>query len=261
MLELPSYHFLVLAVPRSTPWYASSTVPSITTIVFAFLTVLVTVWGSLYVARPRRALVYDARKHRDATADEVAEYVPEADPAKAIVVNFRLRGSGRLDVPSAAFDSGIPITVRFADATMHRLIGPCDSRPLERTVPSAQTHDGDLVIGPSLIGRDQNLTYHVLVTTHTLPSLWQPVPEVRGALIDIRLRKNTLRTKINTVATILVVVGAAAVFGYYFQTSHNLSIADFLTLVLASGPLSVLFKAVKDWIRLRGNSNHKSSDP
>lgn len=252
MLKLLSHPSAVQVAPPSTPWYSNTTLLSITTIVIGFLTVLAAVWGSLYVARPRRGLVYEA-SHSSVSADELAD-LPEADRLTAVAVSFRLRGSGRLDVPTAAFDSGIPLTIRFADATLHRLMGPCSSQPPNRTVPSALIRDGELVIGPGLIGRDQLLAYRLLVTAHELSSFWRPLPQVRGALIDTSLRKNTLRTKVNILAAVLIIalVIAAIIFLHPSQTSNKPSIGDLLVTSVSGGAAAaVLVSSFKAWIQTR----------
>jgi hypothetical protein len=172
-----------VAMLSATPWYDSGTLVSVAGVVLSALAIVVTVWATLYAIRPRQALYYklkSARPVRDSDA-----YAPQ-DSASGLahlkILTICLRGRGRKDVSSAAFDSAAPIAIKVGGPIVE-LIGKPVSFPPERSVPKAEVVGGRLEIGPGLIGRSQLLTYTVLADVPT------PRVTVEGSLIDVRISR------------------------------------------------------------------------
>jgi hypothetical protein len=174
-------------MPSAAPWYESSTVLSGVGVVVSILALLVTVWGVLYAVRPRQALYYRLKSFRP-----VGDFDPESQHAALHglkdpkVLTISLRGRGRKDVSSAAFDSGEPIAIT-AGGPIVALLGTPESYPPERSMPKVQVAEGALKISPGLIGRSQLLTYTVLA------DVAKPNVRVQGSLIDVTIGRRDTR--------------------------------------------------------------------
>jgi len=99
-------------------WESSPLLTLISTVA-GVLTVLAGIWAALYASRPRRGLAYSAKMRRP-TGDERAEWVnnivPNEEQQRAAIITFVLRGTGRRDVPTSAFDNSTPITLSVTGA-------------------------------------------------------------------------------------------------------------------------------------------------
>jgi hypothetical protein len=172
-----------MAIYAAAPWYDSGALVSVAGVAVSVLAILVTVWGTLYAIRPRRALYYklkSAKPVRDSDASPLR--ASASGLAHPKVLTICLRGRGRKDVSSAAFDSAEPIAVN-AGGPIVGLLGDPVSYPTGRSVPKARVAGGLLEIGPGLIGRSQLLTYTVLA------DVTEPRVTVQGSLIDVRISR------------------------------------------------------------------------
>jgi hypothetical protein len=168
----------VFVMAAATSWYAS--IPTLGFAV-AVLALLAALWGPVYLARPRRALVYRMSPPQYLFTLGPAPVNGSVGPR---LLGFRLSGSGRQDVPSSAFD-GTPIIFSLDNGKILSLDeDSIMNQPEDRIVPTARIEDGKLLIGPSLIGRDQVILWEMLAEYEGSVPLYR----VQGALIDVRLR-------------------------------------------------------------------------
>jgi hypothetical protein len=89
---------------RPAQWWQSSTVLTLIGTIATVLAFAGGIWAAFYASRPRRALTHSATMRRP-EGEEQNNWVKHAlqgeDERKdAAIVNFVLRGSGRLDVPN-----------------------------------------------------------------------------------------------------------------------------------------------------------------
>lgn len=78
----------------------------------------------------------------------------------AAIVNFVLRGSGRLDVPTSVFDNRVPIeiTADTDDAPIKSEVGFAHFRD-DGCWPDWHYHGNKITVCPGRIGRNQILVY------------------------------------------------------------------------------------------------------
>jgi hypothetical protein len=168
-------------------WYDSSAVLSVAGVLATIVAIVATVWVTLYTVRPRQALYYQLKSCRPVRDSDPAPLRASASGlAHPKVLTICLRGRGRKDVSSAAFDSATPIALK-AGGPIVSLLGDPVSSPLERSVPKTRVAGGMLEIGPGLIGRSQLLTYTVLADAAA------PRIAVQGSLIDVRISRRSER--------------------------------------------------------------------
>ena len=147
-------------MPSATSWYQQTAVLDAGSTVAGLLAVVATVWAAVYAARPGRALLYLVRRWRPPERGEVSPFDVPVAAGRLAVADIQLRGSGRQDISSAAFDAGQPITIGVNGSILTLLTA--SSFPAERAAPAATVSGGCLKVGPGLIGRKQILTYRVL---------------------------------------------------------------------------------------------------
>jgi len=205
------------------PWWQSSAFLGGVSAVTSALAVIAVVWAALYASRPRRALAYSA-KVRVPTEQERATWITKVEPKeeqqRAVIITFRLRGSGRLDVPTSAFDNSTPITVTVRDAEIQS-VGAVSTRGGGGLTPEYQFYKDRLEILPGLIGRNQVLTYTLIAVARTqlIPSGSARVT-LTNALIDTKLRtdKSDLLMRLGA-----VVAMAALLFGLWYWWLRHIS--------------------------------------
>lgn len=169
-------------MPSAVPWYDSAVAVSAAGVL---VTLAVTIWVALYVARPRQALYYHLRSAAPVTEysnDELRAASVRHGMADPQVLDIWLRGRGRRDISSAAFDAGKPIAIKTPNGRIVKLLDKSTSQP-SRSVPDAWVSDGSLMVGPGLIGRSQLLKYKVLADVKGLT----PQLDIQGSLIDVRI--------------------------------------------------------------------------
>jgi hypothetical protein len=118
----------------------------------------------------------------------------EDERKDAAIVNFVLRGSGRLDVPTSVFDNGVPIeiTADTDDAPIRSEVGFAHFRDDGRW-PDWHYDGNKITVCPGRIGRNQILVYTwISVPQSPLTSKQGREPKVTMtcALIDTKLRKS-----------------------------------------------------------------------
>ena len=238
----------------SVHWWESSPLLTSVSTIAAVLTVVAAIWAAMYASRPRRGLAYAAAW--DLPTEEQMEWVESALPSgeqqRAVVVTFVLRGSGRLDVSTSAFDDATPITLRVKGAEI-RSMRPVSTRRGGGLVPASKLDDNKLEIGPGLIGRNQVLTYTLIAVTENRLVSSGPAPvNLTSALIDTRLRTD----KRNTLIAVGVFAAVAAGFvglwygwlrhvstGKHGAQSYTIPIAILLALVA-----QVVYKGVTQYL-------------
>jgi hypothetical protein len=181
----------------SVQWWQSSSVLNLIGTIATVLAFAGGIWAALYASRPRRALTYSATM-RPPDSDEQKKWVEyaltdEDERERAAIVNFILRGSGRLDVSASVFDNGLPIeiTADKDDAPIRSEVGFAHRRDDGRW-PEWHPSGNTITIGPGRIGRNQILVYTwITVPKNPLISEQGREPKVAmaSALVDTRLRR------------------------------------------------------------------------
>jgi hypothetical protein len=215
----------------------------------ALLAAIGTVWGALYASRPRRAIAYSAKIQAASDSKRAAligNFLPSADEQhRAVIVTFIVRGTGRQDVPTSAFDNAIPITfsVRAADI---RGVVDVDTRWGGGLAPMSQVHDGKLEVGPGLIGRNQVVTY-TLVAVSTTRLVTQLVlvgtvdlskadVALTSALIDTKLRTDKadvwIKAGVYAIVSVFLLGSAYALFHFTGRSSNGTSLSVGLVAAL-----------------------------
>ncbi|MFE1030003.1 hypothetical protein ACFW5I_36685 [Streptomyces sp. NPDC058818] len=168
-------------------WYESPLLWSAASVLVGLLAV----WATLRAANPKRHLAYTMRS--------IAPLIPSSGPLRdglamnlngialqdPHVLQFELANWGRRDIPSSAFDSGMPIRIDLGCDVVSIL--ETASKP-SHAVPPAVSADGQsILVGPGLIARGQRITITVLADG--------PRPELTAhvALIDVRVRQDQVR--------------------------------------------------------------------
>jgi hypothetical protein len=170
-------------------WYTSGTFWAGAGVVVAMLAAVAVVWVTLAVGFPRRRLYFGLRAAAPLLAApagmrgdlELRHHgTALANPR---VVTVELVSRGRKDIPSEAYDDRQPLVLDVGGRIVEVL--QVTSKP--GILPSPQiTPDGtSLKIGPSLIGRRQEITINVL-TDGGEPSL-----TCHSSLIDVQVRRGT----------------------------------------------------------------------
>src|ERR1017187_2968263 len=167
-------------------WYTSGTFWAGTGVVVAVLAAAAVVWVTLTVGFPRRRLYFGLRAAAPLLAAPAGirsdlelrhRGTALADPR---VVTVELVSRGRRDIPSEAFDSGQPLVLDVGARIVEVL--QVTSGPGILPAPRITADGTALGIGPSLIGKRQEITINVL-TDGGEPSL-----ACRSPLIDVQVR-------------------------------------------------------------------------
>src|ERR1022692_2874095 len=168
-------------------WYLSGTFWAAAGVVVAVLAAVAVVWVTLTVGFPRRRLYFGLRAAAPLLAAPAGirsdlelrhRGTALADPR---VVTVELVSRGRRDIPSEAFDSGQPLVLDVGAPIVEVL--QVTSGPGILPAPRITPDGAALNIGPSLIGRRQEITINVL-TDGGQPSL-----ACHSALIDVQVRQ------------------------------------------------------------------------
>jgi hypothetical protein len=168
-------------------WYASATVWAAAGVVVALLVGVAASAVAYVVGFPKRRLLYGMpvmtpllSTEADVKGDlELRRHgTLLADPH---VLEIRLIGRGRKDIPSSAYDSGQPIRLDVGARIVKLLQSTSD--PQSDRVPKAAVHETSLTIGPSRIGRRQVITYTLLADGE------RPHLTFQSDLIDVDVRQ------------------------------------------------------------------------
>src|ERR1022692_1784836 len=168
-------------------WYLSGTFWAAAGVVVAVLAAVAVVWVTLAVGFPRRRLYFGLRASAPLLAAPAGirgdlelrhRGTALADPR---VVTVELVSRGRRDIPSEAFDSGQPLVLDVGAPIVEVL--QVTSGPGILPGPRITPDGAALNIGPSLIGRRQEITINVL-TDGGQPSL-----ACHSPLIDVQVRQ------------------------------------------------------------------------
>jgi hypothetical protein len=250
------------------PWEASPVV-GLVGAAAAVLAAIGTVWAALYASRPRRALAYSATM-RGLTENERVTWtdsvLPDADERlRAVIVTFNVRGSGRLDVPTSAFDNATPITLSVRDADVRAAI-KVDTRRGGGLAPMSEVRDNKLEVGPGLFGRNQVVVYTLIVVTlkHLDPIPDKPHVTLTSAVIDTKLRTDKTDAWIRLG---VVAATAALLFGITYgiiRFGHHTHISSHTATLLLAIFTPVVWQVFRDlWrdvivpqIRRRTASEH-----
>ncbi|SFK60097.1 hypothetical protein [Streptomyces pini] len=152
-------------------------------------------WATLRASNPKRCITYwtgDTPLLRSHQRLEGGLQVSRngrtlADPR---LVHIRITNTSRRDVPSAAFDRGEPIKVDIGKPILEVLgteTDPADAAPPQKSVAGTE-----LRIGPGRIGRNQSVTYLLLIDG-------DPVYTWSHSLIDVTVEETgspVLRTQV-----------------------------------------------------------------
>ena len=169
-------------------WYTSGTFWASAGVVVAVLAAVAVVWVTLTAGFPRR-LYFGLRAAAPllaAPAGIRGDLEPRhrgtalADPR---VVTVELVSRGRKDIPSEAYDDRQPLVLDVGARIVEVL--QVTSGPGILPVPRITPDGAALKIGPSLIGRRQEITINIL-TDGGQPSL-----ACRSPLIDVQVRQRT----------------------------------------------------------------------
>src|ERR1019366_8824739 len=170
-------------------WYASGTFLAGAGVVVAVLGAVAVVWVALAVGFPRRRLYFGLRAAAPLLAapagmrGDLELYHRGTALADPRVVTVELVSRGRKDIPSEAYDDRQPL-VLDAGARIVEVL-QVTSGPGILPAPRITIDGTTLKVGPSLIGRRQEITINVL-TDGGEPSL-----ACQSPLIDVQVRQRT----------------------------------------------------------------------
>src|ERR1039457_548340 len=170
-------------------WYTSGPFWAGAGVVVAVLAAVAVVWVTLAVGFPRRRLYFGLRAAAPLLAapagirgdlELLHRGTALADPR---VVTVELVSRGRKDIPSEAYNDRQPLVLDFGSRIVE--VPQVTSGPGIVPAPRINPDGTALEIGPSLIGRRQEITINVL-TDGGEPSL-----ACHSPLIDVQVRQRT----------------------------------------------------------------------
>jgi len=234
-------------------WYSSGTFWAGAGVVVSVLAAVAVVWVTLAAGFPRRRLYFGLRAAAPLLAapagirgdlELLHRGTALADPR---VVTVELVSRGRRDIPSEAFDSGQPLVLDVGARIVEVL--QVTSGPGILPAPRINPDGTALEIGPSLVGRRQEITINVL-TDGGQPSL-----ACRSPLIDVQVRPRgegsppTAATAwATTGVTVMVVVVAVAVVAVAAATATAVAA---VTIVAVAATASATTTTVAAWAALK----------
>jgi hypothetical protein len=210
----------------ATPWYQAPLVTSDAPVVIGILAIIATVWATFRAAKPRRGLVYRVVSSRSIIDGDSEEVHALKGNYRARILEIRLDGRGRYDIPSSAFNDGQPIIIYMNYGEILMLFDKPTSIPIERSPPKAEliTNDpaapgvGRLAVGPGLIGRDQIIIYKVVAQSTNRPAD-VPVLGIRHSLIDVQVKPRLVEP--NYTGFVLWIICAAILAGIAEVEAHT----------------------------------------
>ncbi|WP_217242281.1 hypothetical protein [Streptomyces sp. AC555_RSS877] len=168
-------------------WYETESLWAAASVGVAIAALVAGAWATLRAAYPKRCLTYD-----------LVTLTPLISPSSLLrgglsvslngaaltdphVLKIRLLNSGVRDIPSDAFDNGVPIRIDLGA----RVISVLDStsEPSHAVPPSLNVDGQCITIGPTLIAKKQQITVSALVDGP------QPRLTIRAALIEVDVRR------------------------------------------------------------------------
>lgn len=206
---------MYVANAASLEWYASGTVWGAAGVVAALLSIVVLAWVALRIAYPKRRLLYSmpvVTPLLNAGPDLPCDL--EVRCGGAIlryphVATVKLINKGRNDIRRDAFDGGEPLRLDVGATIIECL--QIATWPSGRHKPLVKVQGSTLLIGPSLLGRRQTITFSMLVDGPH-PALRKP----EQTLVDIDIRSGDFANEPNDTmypARLLVVIVIAALIG------------------------------------------------
>ena len=233
-------------------WYASGTFWSGAAVVVAILSTAILAWITVWVANPKHLLLFGMKtipfkKLSDATRSRMDSL------AYPRVLEIEIVSQGRRDIPSSAFDQGIPVRLDIDARIVEYLDSESDhtSRAYQLGLDPGETCDR---CGPCFIGRHQTLSLWMLVDG--------PHPRLtcsRRSLIDINVRDKASERRARRWTRLMLAVWPLTVIVLLLFFPPAFSIAaialsgPLVAWVLARGRRSFLHPF--EWGVLGGDSN------
>jgi hypothetical protein len=202
-------------------WYESVTTWTIACTIVGLLSAIAIIATTFIAGFPSRNIVYwlegpspDVdRQFKDGRSDEPAASASE-------ILKLEIRGRGRRDIPSDAFDDERPLSIDIGTQIVQVL--DVESKPEALPRPRVSVEGTSINIGPDLINRRHNLTIYIL-TDGGATRLTCASP-----LIDTQIREWNREP-----AVILIVIGCIFATGMLF--------ADAIAFATNSGQAFVIF--------------------
>lgn len=149
-------------------WYASQAFWGAAGIAAAALTTAVSLWATRRIQESKRRLLYSMPTatpliHRaNLFSDKTLEVSHGGRQlSNPHVVKVRLTCRGRRDIPSSAFDGGQPLRLDIGAPIVDVL--QVNSSPSSAPQPKWATDNASITIGPSLIKKNQTISFSLLV--------------------------------------------------------------------------------------------------
>ena len=170
----------------------TSTILPIAGVLATLLAGLGGAWAIYAVGVPRRKLLYGLRAVAQILPGNASDSSGKLEllhdgtaVAQPRVLSVQLTGRGSRDVPSTCFDNGAPIQIDVGARILAILhVG---SEPASFIAPKVAFDETKLEIGPSLIGKNQKITF-TLLTDGDHPGL-----NCQAALENVKLKPQQIR--------------------------------------------------------------------
>lgn len=205
---------LRVILASETPWYSSGTFWAIAAFAVAVVAIPVGAWAAFRSANPRRRLYIGLANttplmHGAGKQVEGLEVRHQGniltDPQLTTV---KIISRGWRDIPKAAFDG--PIELDFSTEVIALLGSRSKAKPAVVPAPAVRVTSSGLLVEPSLLTRDHQLSYVLLING-------EPTLSTRCSLenVDVRLElpNPTQTNKTLNVATYALVVSGSLAAG------------------------------------------------
>lgn len=209
-------------------WYTSGTFWSGAAVIVAILSTVILVWITVWVANPKHLLLFGMKtippkKLQGATRSRMDSL------SHPRVLEVQIISRGRRDIPSSAFDQGIPVRLDIG-AQIVECLGS-ESDDIARAYYPKFDPDGTWIdIGPCLIGRHQIFSLYMLVDgSH--PRLTC----TRQSLIDINVRERASERRARRGTQLMLAVWALAVIVLLLFFPPVFSVAAIVLLSVLEG--------------------------
>ncbi|MWA08115.1 hypothetical protein [Streptomyces sp. BA2] len=169
------------------PFWTSGTFWGAAGVIVAMVSGVAAVWATLQSAHPKRQLVYDYEVTSIVTRNHTLANTLELRRNGELLINphvvrIDIRNTGRRDIPSAAFDSEMPVCFNLGAQILEVL--DVHSHSAEAQPPRYEIVGQEVHIRPGRIGRGTGASYTLLADG--LPAL-----TLTNSLIDIEVKRGT----------------------------------------------------------------------
>lgn len=222
------------------PFYDAAVFWPATGIVVGILTIVATVWVTLWAADKKRRLYYwllsdtPLVTKRQDLSEELKVTYGQRQLDSPRVVSVQLVSRGRRDIAREAFDDGKPLSLDLGTPIVECV--KVTTSPQDRSDP-AWTLDGSrLQIGPSHFGRRQTTVFSLLVDGQS-PQITPP----RQSLIDVRIEHGIGESFLRAPILFILVAVGLLIWVLVAAPSHSARPASpWLVALVVFGPVSFI---------------------